>query len=84
MLLSKHFRQYYLKYILSYVFGIGVLIYLDFIQLDIPKNVGIIIDTVRDTQNLFVTQNALIEIATLAIIITIGRFILAIHNFWCI
>jgi ATP-binding cassette, subfamily B, multidrug efflux pump len=75
MLLSKHFRHYYLKYILSYIIGIGVLVYIDFIQLDIPKNVGIIIDTVRETQNLFVTQNALIEIAILAIVVTIGRFI---------
>jgi ATP-binding cassette subfamily B protein len=75
MLLSKHFRYYYLKYILSYIIGIGVLVYIDFIQLDIPKNVGIIIDTLRTTQNLFVTQNALIEIAVLAIIVTVGRFI---------
>jgi ATP-binding cassette subfamily B protein len=75
MLLSKHFRHYYLKYILSYIIGIGVLVYIDFIQLDIPKNVGIIIDTLRTTQNLFVTQNALIEIAILAIIVTVGRFI---------
>lgn len=75
MLLSRHFRYFYLKYLLSYIIGMGVLVYIDFIQLDIPKNVGIIIDTVRDTQNLFVTQNALIEIAILAIVITIGRFI---------
>ena len=75
MLLSKHFRYYYLKYILSYIIGIGVLVYIDFIQLDIPKNVGIIIDTLRTTQNLFVTQNALIEIAVLAIIVTFGRFV---------
>lgn len=75
MLLSKHFRQYYLKYFLSYLIGIGVLLFIDFIQLDIPKNVGIILDNVRTTQNLFVTQNALIEIAILSIVITIGRFI---------
>lgn len=75
MLLSKHFRRYYLKYFLSYLIGIGVLLFIDFIQLDIPKNVGIILDNVRTTQNLFVTQNALIEIAILSIVITIGRFI---------
>lgn len=75
MLLSKHFRRYYIKYIIPYVIGIGVLIYIDFIQLDIPKYVGTIIDTLRETQNLMVMQNALISIAILTVIMTIGRFI---------
>ena len=75
MLLSKHFRKYYITYIIPYVLGIGVLIFIDFIQLDIPKYVGTIIDTLRESQNLMVMQNALIQIAILSVIITIGRFI---------
>jgi len=41
---SKHFRKYILKYAVFYLIGIGILLYIDFIQLRIPEYLGKIID----------------------------------------
>ncbi len=76
MLLGKNFRKYYLKYALYFLVGIGVLIYVDWIQLDIPKLVGGIIDTLKsstpDTQAI---KDSILQIAILAGLITLGRFL---------
>ena len=75
MLFSKHFRGYYFKYIIPYVIGIGVLLFIDYIQLNIPEYIGEIIDTLRGDQNMLEMRNLLVMIAYLALIITIGRFL---------
>lgn len=75
MLFSKHFRGYYIKYIIPYAIGIGVLLFIDYIQLNIPEYIGQIIDTLRGDQNMIEMRNLLVLIAYLAIIITIGRFL---------
>lgn len=75
MLFNKHFIKYYIKYIIPYVIGIGVLLVIDFIQLDIPKLIGQIIDELRGTQNIDAMQDALLSIGILVLIITLGRFI---------
>lgn len=76
MLFGKHFRKYYLKYALYFIVGIGVLIYVDWIQLDIPKLVGGIIDILKsstpDTQAI---EDSILQIAILAGMITLGRFL---------
>jgi len=76
MLFGKHFRKYYLKYALYFIVGIAVLIYVDWIQLDIPKLVGGIIDTLKsaspDTKAI---NDSILQIAILAGMITFGRFL---------
>ena len=76
MLFGKHFRKYYIKYGLFFLAGIAVLVYVDWIQLDIPKLVGGIIDALDtsspDTQ---LIEKSIIRIAILAGIITFGRFL---------
>jgi ATP-binding cassette subfamily B protein len=76
MLLSKNFRKYYVKYGLYFLLGIAVLIAVDWFQLDIPKLVGGIIDTLKtadpDTQMI---EQSIITIGLIAAGITLGRFI---------
>ena len=76
MLLSKHFRHYYLKYALYFIVGIAVLIAVDWLQLDIPKLVGGIIDSLKqDTPDRSLIEQSIIDIGILALSITIGRFL---------
>jgi ATP-binding cassette, subfamily B, multidrug efflux pump len=76
MLLGKHFRKYYLQYSAFFIVGIAVLIYVDWVQLDIPKYVGQIIDTLKQANpDPSVIEGYIYEIALLAIAITIGRFL---------
>lgn len=76
MLLGKHFRKYYLKYGLFFLTGSLILVFVDWIQLDIPKLVGQILDALKvdvvDTKGI---ESAILRIAILAGLITIGRFI---------
>ncbi len=76
MLLSKNFRKYYITYGLYFIVGIAVLIAVDWIQLDIPKLVGSIIDHLKSASPSAdqIEQN-IIQIAILALSITIGRFL---------
>ena len=76
MLLSKHFRKYYLTYGLYFILGIAVLIAVDWIQLDIPKYVGGIIDTLKSANpDVDLIEQSIIWIGVIAIGITIGRFV---------
>jgi ATP-binding cassette subfamily B protein len=76
MLLSKHFRKYYLTYGLYFILGIAVLIAVDWIQLDIPKYVGGIIDTLKSANpDVDMIEQSIIWIGVIAIGITIGRFV---------
>ncbi len=76
MLFGKHFRKYYLKYALFFLIGVFVLIVVDWFQLEIPKIIGDIIDTLYQTQ---VDETMILEgikrIAVLAAIIAFGRFL---------
>jgi len=76
MLFGKHFRKYYAKYALFFLVGSAVLIVVDWIQLDVPKLVGGIIDNLRqDVVDVDYIENAIIRIGILAVLITIGRFL---------
>lgn len=76
MLLSKHFRKYYLKYALYFIVGIGVLVAVDWLQLDIPKLVGGIIDNLKATNpDISMIESSIMHIGILALSITVGRFV---------
>jgi len=76
MLFGKHFRKYYIKYGLFFLVGAVVLIFVDWIQLDIPMLVGQIIDTLKSGSASNESINsAILRIAALAAMITVGRFL---------
>ena len=76
MLFGKHFRKFYLKYSLYFLVGALVLIAVDWIQLDIPKLVGAIIDNLNsDNRDANQIEAWIIRIGVLALLITIGRFL---------
>ena len=76
MLFGKHFRKYYLIFGHLFLLGIVVLILVDWFQLDIPKLVGGIIDTLKlETPNEPLILDSIKQIGILAIGITVGRFL---------
>jgi ATP-binding cassette, subfamily B, multidrug efflux pump len=76
MLFGKHFRKYYLKYGLYFLTGVAILVVINWIQLDIPKLVGRIIDTLNESSpNILFIEGAIRQIAILTVIIVIGRFV---------
>ncbi len=77
MILLKHFRHYYLKYGLYFLFGIAILVVIDWYQLEIPRIVKTIIDGV-ETQTITHLSQVLKPLLTVSLIvagITIGRFL---------
>ena len=76
MLFGKHFRKYYFKYGLFFLVGAVVLIFVDWIQLDIPMLVGRIIDTLKSgSASSESIETSILRIAGLAALITVGRFL---------
>lgn len=76
MLFGKHFRKYYFVFGHLFLLGIAVLVMVDWLQLDIPKLVGGIIDTLGSTnpdEDLVIAS--IKNISILALIITLGRFL---------
>jgi ATP-binding cassette subfamily B protein len=85
MVFGKHFVKYYLKYSYVLLIGVALLILIDWIQLDVPKYTGIIIDSIDKVARGValdggITIQALVndivnKIIVLVIVITVGRFI---------
>ncbi len=75
MLFGKHFGKYYIKFLPYFLIGIIVLIGIDWIQLEIPRLVGSIIDELDGNQIEANIIEAIVRIMIIAIIITGGRFI---------
>jgi len=77
MLLRKHFWRYYIKYGLSFLLGLLILIAIDWYQLEIPRTIKGIIDGVEDGMITTINQiiQPLIYISVIVIGMTIGRFL---------
>lgn len=77
MLLLKHFRQYYLRYLWAFLPGILILAAIDYMQLEIPRITGMIIDQLKGGQITIVDQVIpdLITMLVIVLIMTVGRFL---------
>lgn len=77
MLLLKHFRKYYLLYLWAFLPGILILAGIDYLQLEIPRIIGTIIDGLDVGTITQISQviNPLIQISMIVIVMTIGRFL---------
>ncbi|MFA5480881.1 MAG: ABC transporter ATP-binding protein [Bacilli bacterium] len=77
MIFLKHFRHYYLKYGLSFLLGVAILVVIDWYQLEIPRIIKTIIDGVEDKTIIDVSQILwpLLTIVFITAGITIGRFL---------
>lgn len=75
MLLTRHFRKYYLKYALSFLIGGAVLVAVAWLQLEIPGLIGRIIDHLKaPSPDTIAIEAAITQIAILALMIAMGRF----------
>ncbi|CCV64131.1 ABC-type transport system, permease and ATPase components [Alteracholeplasma palmae J233] len=75
MIFGKHFGKYYIKFGIYFLLGIGVLITLDWLQLEIPLKLSSIIDNFDgQIDKAFIYQTAA-EIMILVSIIAVGRFL---------
>lgn len=77
MLLIKHFQKYYLLYLWAFLPGILILAGIDYLQLEIPRIIGTIIDglDVGTITEIRQVVEPLIYISVIVIIMTIGRFL---------
>ena len=76
MLFSKHFGKYYITFLPLFIVGIAVLVGIDWIQLEIPKLVGSIIDELDQVSPVDANiTRSIYRIVVIALNITVGRFI---------
>jgi len=85
LVFGKHFIKYYFKYFIFFALGIGVLIYIDYVQLDIPRLLGEIINKLEIYSKFpnesmgDATMNAITilvsNILTIVVIVTVGRML---------
>ncbi len=77
MLLLKHFRKYYLIYLWAFLPGILILAGIDYLQLEIPRVIGGIIDGLEQgtISGIDEISRSLIYITIIVFIMTIGRFL---------
>lgn len=77
MILLKHFRQYYLIYLWAFLPGILILAGIDYLQLEIPRVIGGIIDGVDKGVITAIGQieRELIYLLIIVLIMTVGRFL---------
>lgn len=77
MLLLKHFRQYYLRYLWAFLPGVLILALIDYLQLEIPRITGNIIDRLNlgEITNVNMITSELITISVIVLIMTAGRFL---------
>lgn len=77
MLFGKYVNNFYKKYLFFFLFGVVALIVVDYVQLLIPENFGMIVDEIKDG-TILSDQSILLRhitiIAVSAIIIFFGRF----------
>ena len=82
MIFGKNFLKYYFKYGLYFLVGIAILVVINWIQLEIPRLIGFIIDELNKLEDIgfnlidtLAIQMSIRQIAIIALIITGGRFI---------
>jgi ATP-binding cassette, subfamily B, multidrug efflux pump len=76
MLFGKYFFKFYIKYGFFFLAGILILVFVDWVQLEIPRLVGDIIDALgKDTPDVTDIRGDVWTIAMLSAGITAGRFI---------
>lgn len=77
MLFIKHFRHYYLKYAYAFLLGVGILVTLDWYQLEIPRLLKVIIDGVDENTITKLSDITITLLQVLFIItgIAVGRFL---------
>ncbi|MDR2822703.1 MAG: ABC transporter ATP-binding protein/permease [Acholeplasmatales bacterium] len=77
MVLGKHFYKYYFKFFIYFLIGVISLIVVDYISLDIPKNIGKIISALEEFSKTgstsFDFQKSVFTILIIGVIITFGR-----------
>ena len=77
MIFLKHFRHYYLKYGWAFLFGIIILVSVNWFQLDIPRIIKTIIDGVesQSINELSDLWDPFLHIIIIVVGMTIGRFL---------
>ena len=77
MIFLKHFRHYYLKYGWSLLFGIIILVSVNWFQLDIPRIIKTIIDGVENQSinGLDDLRDPFVHIIIIVVGMTFGRFL---------
>ena len=72
MLTGKHVNKYYLKYWYFFLIGIVALVLVDYFQLEIPKFLGNIVDSLRNGEKLDIWK-LFLELTIIGVVMCLGR-----------
>jgi ATP-binding cassette subfamily B protein len=82
MIFGKHLNKYYLKYAIPLILGVAALIYVDMIQVDIPRIIANLIDGFdQNTLTKEAFNEGLIRLSLIVLVMVIGRFLWRIFVF---
>lgn len=82
MIFGRYFNKYYIKYFIPLLLGVAVLIYVDTIQVEIPKIIANLIDGFNEnliTKQIF--NERLFKLSSIVLLMVIGRFLWRIFVF---
>ncbi|MDY0277348.1 MAG: ABC transporter ATP-binding protein [Acholeplasma sp.] len=77
---SKHFRKILLKYSIFFIIGIAILIYIDYVQLDVAMYLGKIIDLLEEKNIVISVQEEklveyIVTIIKVVLVVSVGRIL---------
>ena len=82
MIFGKHLNKFYLKYAIPLILGIAALIYVDMIQVDIPRIIANLIDGFdQNTLTKQAFNEGLIRLSLIVLVMVLGRFLWRIFVF---
>lgn len=79
MIFGKHINKYYLKYGIPLILGVGILLVVDWYNIQIPKLFGQLIDNLEGSLQTPFTQEILwqfiLDVSLIVLIMVVGRFL---------
>ena len=82
MIFGKHINKYYLKYAIPLILGIITLLYVDYVQVEIPRIFADIIDKLREsTLTNTILNESVIRLVWIVLIMVVGRVLWRVFVF---
>jgi ATP-binding cassette subfamily B protein len=82
MIFGKHINKYYLKYAIPLILGIVALLYVDYVQVEIPRIFAGIIDKLREsTLTNTILNESVLRLVWIVLIMVVGRVLWRVFVF---
>lgn len=82
MIFGKHINKYYLKYAIPMILGVMALLYVDYVQVEIPRIFAGIIDKLREsTLTNTILNESVLRLVWIVLIMVVGRILWRVFVF---